>query len=82
MVQTNKNDTCVTVEVEDDRTGTSIETLRRAMADHLFYTQGRFPELATKHDLYMALSFTVRDRLLHRWINTVETYFKEKVRIV
>jgi starch phosphorylase len=25
---------------------------------------------------------TVRDRLLHRWINTVETYFKEKVRIV
>ncbi|MFA6212232.1 MAG: glycogen/starch/alpha-glucan phosphorylase [Candidatus Obscuribacterales bacterium] len=83
MVQTNQNDAgCATIKIEDDRTGTSIETLRRAMADHLFYTQGRFPEVATKHDLYMALSFTVRDRLLHRWINTVETYFKEKVRIV
>ncbi len=82
MVPTNSTDTETIVRVEDDRTGTSIETLRRAMADHLFYTIGRFPELATKHDLYMAISYTVRDRLLHRWINTVETYFKEKVRIV
>ncbi len=82
MVPTNSTDAETLVRIEDDRTGTSIETLRRAMADHLFYTIGRFPELATKHDLYMALSYTVRDRLLHRWINTVETYFKEKVRIV
>ncbi len=82
MVPTNSTDVETIVRIEDDRTGTSIETLRRAMADHLFYTIGRFPELATKHDLYMALSYTVRDRLLHRWINTVETYFKEKVRIV
>jgi starch phosphorylase len=82
MVQNDKTVESTTVRVEDDRTGTSIETLRRAMADHLFYTQGRFPELATKHDLYMALSYTVRDRLLHRFINTSETYFKENVRIV
>ena len=26
----------------------------------------------------MALAYTVRDRLLHRWINTIETYLKEK----
>jgi hypothetical protein len=36
MVQTNQNDAgCTTIEVEDDRTGTSIETLRRP-SDHLF----------------------------------------------
>jgi glycogen phosphorylase len=68
--------------VEDDRTGTSVETLRRAMADHLFYSLGRFPEVATKHDLYMAVAYTVRDRLLHRWINTIETYLKQNVRVV
>jgi hypothetical protein len=28
--------------VEDDRTGTSQETLRRAMFDNLFYVQGKF----------------------------------------
>lgn len=82
MVQSDKQLESTQIRVEDDRTGISIETLRRAMADHLFYTQGRFAELATKNDLYMALSYTVRDRLLHRWINTSETYFKENVRIV
>ena len=59
--------------VEDDRTGTSVETLRRAVLDNLFYIQGKFPEIATTNDYYMALAFTVRDRLLHRWVKTVET---------
>src|SRR6516162_7083175 len=64
--------------IEDDRTGLSVPVLRRACADNLFYIQGRFPAIATKNDLYMALAYTVRDRLLHRWINTIETYLKEK----
>lgn len=68
--------------VEDDRTGTSIETLRRAMADHLHYTLGRFPKVSTKHDYFMAVAYAVRDRLLNRWINTGETYVKEGSRMV
>jgi starch phosphorylase len=64
---------CPTVRVEDDRTGLSIETLRRAMADHLFYLQGRWPEIATRNDFYMALAYTVRDRMLQRWLNTKRT---------
>jgi glycogen phosphorylase len=70
-------------DIEDDRTGLSVATLRRALADNLFYVQGKFPEIATKNDVYMALAYTVRDRLLRRWINTIETYIKqEKPRIV
>ena len=34
--------------------------------------------IATKNDFYMALAYTVRDRQLHRWINTIETYLKQK----
>src|SRR5246127_4688164 len=64
--------------IEDDRTGLSVATLRRALADNLFYVQGKFPEIATKNDFYMALAYTVRDRLLQRWINTIETYLKQK----
>ena len=64
--------------VEDDRTGLSVPVLRRACADNLFYVQGKFPAIATKNDLYMALAYTVRDRLLHHWINTVETYLKDQ----
>ena len=65
-------------EIENDRTGLSVETLRRALADNLFYVQGKFQAIATKNDFYMALAYTVRDRLLRRWINTIETYIKQK----
>ena len=68
--------------VEDDRTGTSHETLRRAVLDNLFYIQGKFPGIATPNDYYMALAYTVRDRLLHRWVKTVETWLQEDVKIV
>jgi len=68
--------------IEDDRTGTSQETLRRAMLDNLFYVQGKFPKIATPYDYYMGLSYTVRDRLLHRWVNTVETWLQKGVKIV
>jgi starch phosphorylase len=66
-----------TRKVEDDRTGLSIEVLRRALAENLFYVQGKFRAIATKNDLYMALAYTVRDRLLQRWINTTQTYLKQ-----
>jgi glycogen phosphorylase len=64
--------------VQDDRTGLSVPALRRAFADNLYYVQGKFPAIATKNDFYMALAYTVRDRQLHRWINTIETYLKQK----
>ena len=38
--------------------------------DNLYYVQGQLPELATKHDWYMALANTVRDRLLDNWVQT------------
>jgi len=68
--------------IEDDRTGTSIETLRRAILDNLFFVQGKFPEIATRNDYYMALAYTVRDRLLQRWIKTIETWLRRGVKIV
>jgi starch phosphorylase len=68
--------------VEDDRTGTSVETLQRAILDNLFFVQGKFPEIATRHDYYMALAYTVRDRMLHRWNKTIETWLRTDVKIV
>ncbi|MGJ3247115.1 MAG: glycogen/starch/alpha-glucan phosphorylase [Elainellaceae cyanobacterium] len=71
-----------TIQFEDDRTGLSVETLRRAIADNLFYLQGKFPGIATQNDYYMALAYTVRDRLLHRWLNTTRIYLEQEVRVV
>ncbi len=72
----------VRVHVEDDRTGMTVETLKRAFADNLYYIQGKNEFLATPFDYYMALAYTVRDRLLHRWINTTTTYIKKDVKNV
>ncbi len=71
---------CPTVQVEDDRTGLSVETLKRAFLDHLFYLQGKFPEIATQNDYYMALAYVVRDRLLQRWLSTAHTYAQKQSR--
>ncbi|MGB5635216.1 MAG: glycogen/starch/alpha-glucan phosphorylase [Waterburya sp.] len=68
--------------IEDDRTGLSIETLKRAFLDNLFYIQGQFPGLATKNDYYMALSYTVRDRMLQRWVSTAAAYTEQASRTV
>ena len=65
---------------EDIRTGLSIESFKRAFLDNLYYVQARFPAVATQNDIYMALAYTVRDRLLQRWINTGLTYFEKKSR--
>ena len=46
---------------EDNRTGVSVEALRRALADNLLYVQGKFPAIATKNDFYMALAYAVRE---------------------
>ncbi|HEY9645153.1 MAG TPA: glycogen/starch/alpha-glucan phosphorylase [Chroococcidiopsis sp.] len=68
--------------IEDDRTGISVETLKRAILDNLCYIQAKFAEVATPHDYYMALAYTVRDRLLRHWLNTAQTYLHETSRTV
>jgi starch phosphorylase len=64
------------------RTGLLVEDLRRDFVDNLFFLQARFPAVATPNDNYMALAYTVRDRLLDRWINTVGTYYRRASRTV
>ena len=59
-------------ETENIRTGTSPETLAQALLDNLYYVQGRIPEVATQNDWYTALAYTVRDRLLDNWVQTLK----------
>ncbi len=68
--------------VEDDRTGVSKETLKRAIRDNLYYIQAKPLSQATRNDHYMALAYTVRDRLLRRWLRTIQDYFDRDVRRV
>ena len=64
------------------RTGLSADALQRATLDNLAYLQGRYPDIATPHDWYMALAYSVRDRLLARWIATTAAYARHDVKVV
>jgi glycogen phosphorylase len=68
--------------IEDDRTGSSVGTLRRAILDNLFYVVGRDAEHARPLDYYMAVAYTVRDRILARFLSSLHNYTEDDVRIV
>jgi glycogen phosphorylase len=69
-------------EREQTRTGCTVELLKRAFLDSLVYEQGKYPAIATDLDFYLAIASSVRDRLLERWVNTVQTYLQHDVRVV
>ncbi len=67
-----------------DLTRTSLTTkgLKRAFIDNLLYSQGRLLEEATSLDLYMSAAYTVRDRMLNRWIKSFRTFKNNQSRTV
>lgn len=67
---------------EQARTGLEKEALKRDFLDNLYYYQGKFPGLATENDYYTALSITIRDRLLQRWVSTATEYTAKGSRTV
>jgi starch phosphorylase len=70
------------VQIEDVRSGSSVETLKRAIRDNLFYVVGRDMNHAVPIDYFMALAYTVRDRILARFMHTIHSYRKTAVRSV
>jgi starch phosphorylase len=68
--------------VDDDRTGIKVETLKQAILENLRYVMGKDPEFATDMDYFMAVAYTVRDRILARWLETRRSYSEHNVRLV
>ena len=81
MAPNNENSTPVK-EKERIRTGLSVPAIKQSIVDNLAYIQGRFTPIATKRDYYMALAYTVRDRMLDLWTRTAKTYFQKASRTV
>jgi starch phosphorylase len=64
------------------RTGISVAAIKRDFIDNLYYIQARFPDVAGDYDYYQALAYTVRDRLLKRWIRSAQTFKDTAARTV
>jgi starch phosphorylase len=64
------------------RTGHSVEEIKQDILDNLVCVQGRFAPVATRNDYYLAVAYTVRDRLLVQWAKTAHTYYAKASRTV
>ncbi|MEO8178904.1 MAG: glycogen/starch/alpha-glucan phosphorylase [Deltaproteobacteria bacterium] len=62
--------------------GLDEQTLRTDFLRKLYYELAKFPGVATRNDHYLALAYTVRDRLLHRWVRSARTYLDGQHRTV
>jgi glycogen phosphorylase len=65
-----------------DRSGLSADDVFDGMTEHLFFTLGKLAPTASRHDLYMALSYAVRDRLMTRYLAGIEALSKAPTRVV
>ena len=69
--------------IRDVRTGMDVESLKQAITEHLFYQQGRNIVNTSLNDLYLAVSYALRDRLKQREHRTMNAVFEDNdVRLV
>ncbi|MBL6801364.1 MAG: glycogen/starch/alpha-glucan phosphorylase, partial [Synechococcus sp. BS307-5m-G37] len=57
---------------DPERAGLDADSVFDGMTEHLFFTLGKLAPAASRHDLYMALSYAVRDRLMTRFLASKE----------
>ena len=69
-------------EKEHPRLSIQPAILERDILESLYYVQGKTKNLATLHDWYMAVAFTVRCLLMNNWIDTLHNLRDKKNKIV
>ena len=63
-------------DLPNSRTANDVDSLRRAFADHLQFSQGKDEHSATAFDRYLAVAHAVRDRMMRRWVQTQQAYYR------
>jgi len=61
---------------EHDYLGTDPEDIQLSINNRLVYSIGKDPYTAVDRDWLQALSYTVRDRLIERWMETHRNYYR------
>jgi glycogen phosphorylase len=62
---------------EDFRTGLSVEAIRQSLLDNLYFHLAKVSQTATLSDWYTALAYTVRDRMMQRWVKTLRNFTED-----
>jgi starch phosphorylase len=78
----NRTSTLPPIDTRAAHLGTGVDAIKRNFLANLYTRLAKFQAVASRNDYYGALAFTVRDRLLERWINTAQTYYEDASRTV
>jgi starch phosphorylase len=62
--------------------GMDSESIKRSFINHIKFSRAKGEYAATTHDCYSGLALATKDRLIERWINTQQTYYKQKAKRV
>ena len=68
--------------LENYRHSMDAKSLKRGFASHLQYTLAKDQYTATPYDKFLGLAYTIRDRLMDRWIKTQQTYHTHQAKRV
>jgi len=61
----------------EDFKGGDVESLKKTFINRIRYSLAKDEYTVTERDCYKALAYTVRDRLVDRWIKTQQTYYNQ-----
>jgi len=56
--------------------GMSKEAIQTSLADHLIYSNSKYPVNATTRDWFQTTAYSVRDRMVERWMETMKRYYE------
>ncbi|HEY8118788.1 MAG TPA: glycogen/starch/alpha-glucan phosphorylase [Methylophilaceae bacterium] len=56
------------------------DDVRKGLTSHLTYTISKTPPTATTRDWYEITAFAIRDRLVERWMETMQSYYRADVK--
>jgi starch phosphorylase len=56
--------------------GITTKAIQTSLADHLVYSSSKYHVNATTRDWFQTTAYTVRDRLVERWMETMQRYYE------
>ncbi|MEX6689485.1 glycogen/starch/alpha-glucan phosphorylase [Danxiaibacter flavus] len=62
--------------------GNSVAELKESILGHFCFDVGKSPEYATLHDWYMAVAYSVRERMMEHWVSSLERIRDKHQKIV
>jgi starch phosphorylase len=61
---------------EYDKRGKDRASIRKSLSNRLIYSLGKDPITATHRDWFHTTAYTVRERLIERWMETMRSYYR------